>query len=103
MPRPEFRDGDIVMICQHLYERACKGHDIAWKVVTCVGRMIPRPAFNRDDGTAGAYDFAVMCGRCARLPLGETLFIEEVFKRGQFHVADHIRNIPTVEMKKAGA
>lgn len=96
--RPEFREGDIVMICSHLFERARMGHDISWKVVSASGRFTPRQAFTRDDGTAGDCDFVVLCGRCRQSDPHEALLIEEVYKRGQFHVADHIRQIKTVKV-----
>lgn len=89
--RPEFLEGDTVMICEHLYRRACNGHQIAWGLAAWEGRYAPRQEFNREDGTAGACDFVVLCGRCALLPKSDPLLIEEVYLGGQLHVADRMR------------
>lgn len=89
MERPEFRDGDVVMICSHLYKRATLGHDISWKLVTVAGRFEPRRGFIREDGTDGASDFHVSCGRCAGRRDAD--YVEELYRHGQFHVADFCR------------
>lgn len=89
MPRPEFRDGDVVMICSHLYKRATLGHDILWKLVTVGGRFESRRGFTREDGTDGASDFHVSCGRCAGRPDAD--YVEEFYRHGQLHVADFCR------------
>jgi hypothetical protein len=96
-PRPDLHEGDIVMLCQHLYERTMKGWDITWGTVHIEGRFVPRHGFDREDGTSGACDFTVTCKQCSTWPwTGDVLLVEEEFKDGEFHVADHIRPIKSV-------
>ena len=84
--RPQFEDGDVVMICHHLFEDAREGKDISWAKVRWHGKHIPPKRFIRVDGTGGTYHYAVYCAACAKSP--EVDYIEEVWRNGQLHVAD---------------
>lgn len=91
MARPEFHDGDVVMLCWHLFECAAKGHELSWKGLTWHGRFEPAHPFRRMDGTEGACSFVMRCGTCAKLPETSVNYVEEVWRRGQLHVADFVK------------
>jgi hypothetical protein len=86
--RPEFREGDVVMVCRHIYEAATRGELLNWTRLKYKGRFEPPCRFNRNDGTSGQLDFAVACVPCSKLPSGEVDYIEERYRDGHLHVAD---------------
>jgi hypothetical protein len=87
-------EGDVVMLCRHLFDEAChvarRGQtrlpfpDSYWS-----RRMSPPKRFEREDGTKGKYDFAVRCDICAMRR--DFDYIEEIWSEGRLHVADIFR------------
>jgi len=97
IPAPDLHDGDIVMLCQHCYERTSEGLEIIWRTVNIEGRFLPRRKFEREDGTSGVCDWAVTCRQCSTWPwTGDVLRVEMTFHGGQFTVADHVRPVKKV-------
>jgi hypothetical protein len=85
--RPKFREGDVVMICKHLYEAATRGEMIAWRAVAWEGPFDPPQGFTREDGSTGRAHYGVECSACFKSS-EPTDYIEEVYRNGQLHVAD---------------
>jgi hypothetical protein len=86
--KPDFRDGDTVMICRHLFERAARGLlSLPWKSVVWEGRFEHR-LFYRDDGSEGHCNYFVQCGPCSQMKRTEVDYIEEFWQNGHLHVAD---------------
>jgi hypothetical protein len=91
MPRPDFHEKDTVMLCHHLYEDATRGKlSLQWNTLQVEGRFNPPKAFNREDGTKSASHWTVACSECARLPANEIDYVEEIWRHGRLHVADHL-------------
>ena len=91
--RPDFKAGDVALICKHIYEDATKGNlSIQWQSVKWEGRFEPRQEFTRSDGTKGLCAFLIACADCAKLGK-EVDYVEEIWQGGKFHVADFARGL----------
>lgn len=84
----DFRDGDTVMLCNHIFEAACRGEQPFTRDLKIEGRFSPPLSFNRDDGTAASASFHVRCRACASVAVGNVDFVEEIHANGQLHPAD---------------
>lgn len=92
----ELREGDVVMLCRHIFEDACqKALDGANRIFVPDShwspRMTPPKQFEREDGTVGKADFVVACGVCRSRR--EFDLVEEIWQDGRLHVADLLRGI----------
>lgn|ERR1700677_4405998 len=86
--RPRFSDGDAVMLCSHVFERAKITLSIDWPNVTWKRETV---RFVREDGTSGRGDYWVMCPQCIASDPKQVDFVEEVSQHGVLHVADFMR------------
>lgn len=85
----KFRNGDVVMVCKHLYEQSsCRVVQQSLSGAVISRRNIPRRPFIREDGTKGEYDFAALCKECSRLPRNQVDTIEQHYRAGRLLVAD---------------
>lgn len=91
MPRPDFRNADVVMVCHHIFEDARRGKlSIDWHQVQVDSLELPK-TFRREDGTTGHANYFIRCAACEKLPAREVDYIEEFWSDGRLHVADFCR------------
>jgi hypothetical protein len=80
--------GDVVMLCRHVFDAAQRGHGhfpvTEWPLY---GRRSHPGAFERPNGTKGKYDFLMECDICGNRSEGLT-FIEMLWIDGRLQCAD---------------
>lgn len=91
------QEGDSILICEHIFDawvkEAQRGRPLRMNVREPVSYK-KAGTFSREDPdhTEGAAAMAVWCSQCTGGP--DTRYIEEIWKHGQFHVADVLRANP---------
>ena len=91
-----FIDGDVVMVCKHIYEkstcRVVQKQDVLRAELRRGGsvsdRFTPPLVFSREDGSGGLLSFTVKCASCVRLQESEIDYIEQHWRDGALRVAD---------------
>lgn len=84
-------EGDIVMLCRHLYESsACRVSPQYLPHLGHIRRFDPPKQFTRDDGTMGRYNVVISCKACS-VESPEFLFVECVISGGGLQTADFMR------------
>lgn len=96
-----FVNGDVVMVCKHIYEqspcRVVQNANVLRAELRLGGsvslRFSPRQEFVREDGTHGPFDFTVKCAACYRVDEREVDYIEQHWQDGVLKVADFAREV----------
>jgi hypothetical protein len=93
LPAPvQFRDGDHVLICKHVFENHYRG----------ILYFRHGGAFNREDGAIGGTKFNLYCPACSKIPPAERDHHEWVWKRGVFWLADALGTSNAIHAAQPG-
>lgn len=92
----QFRRGDVVMVCKHIYEQSpCRRVQNAGVLRTELrrggsvsDRHAPPLKFQREDGSFLTADFLVKCAECFKVDDRQIDYIEQHWKDGALVVAD---------------
>lgn len=84
--RPEFREEDVVMVCEHLWNKPT-----LWKEIKSEP-LNPPKTYHREDGTSFEASWSVSCAVCQSKPAEEVNYVECYWRYGRMHIADFCRN-----------
>ena len=87
--KPNFREGDVVMVCRHVFESARRGNPPDLASLHWDKPEGPR-RFYRGDLTTGLYNFLAKCDACVSADPHSVVYVEEIFLGGLLHVADFL-------------
>ena len=88
--KPNFREGDVVMVCRHVFESARRGKPPDLASLHWEKPETPKEFYRAVDGTAGRYNFLAKCDACVSADPHSVDYVEEIFLGGLLHVADFL-------------